>query len=229
MELLSSFQYQSYYIYFFCSIVFVSIDCGTSDSYTDDNLITWTGDDDNMQNGESHVVQTAYSVSPVMDTLRAFTTRSKNCYAIEATKGERVLLRATFHYGNYDNRSSPPTFDLQFDGNRWASVETSIDGLVYYELIYVVKGDYVSVCVAQTQPDQFPFISALEVRSLLPTMYDKLDRNYPLYLIGRVAYGANATIRFVFKIHEENFINLYSVRPPSVEHVDFDFKLNFWS
>lgn len=143
------------------------------------------------------MVQTASSVSPVMDSLRAFTTRSKNCYSVKATRGERVLIRASFHYGNYDNKSSPPTFDLHFDGNLWASVETSSDGLVYYELIYVVKGDNVSVCVAQTEPDRFPFLSALELRSLLPTMYDKLDRNYPLYLIGRVAFGANADIRFV--------------------------------
>ncbi|KAH6814094.1 hypothetical protein C2S51_023112 [Perilla frutescens var. frutescens] len=176
--------------------VFVSIDCGSSDSYTDENLIVWSGDDNLILNGESYTVQTSNSISPVIDTLRAFTTRKKNCYSIEATKGERVLLRATFYYGNYDQKSSPPTFDLHFDGNHWATVETSSTEYVYYETTYVLKADYVSVCVAQTKPGQFPFISALEARSLLPTMYDSLDQNYPLHLIRRVAYGARATVRY---------------------------------
>lgn len=140
------------------------------------------------------------SISPVMDSLRVFTTRKKNCYSVEANKGERVLVRASFYYGNYDKKSSPPTFDLQFDGNYWVTVETSSTDYVYYEVTYVVKGDYVSVCVAQTKPGQFPFISALEVRSLLYTMYSHVDQNYPLHLIKRVAYGANGTIRYMNSI-----------------------------
>ncbi|KAI3450474.1 hypothetical protein Pfo_007139 [Paulownia fortunei] len=162
--------------------VFVSIDCGSSDTYTDENLIVWTGDDSYIQNGESQVVQNSNSISPVMDTLRVFTTRKKNCYSVEANKGEKVLVRASFYYGNYDKKSSPPTFDLQFDGNYWVTVETS-------------RG-YVSVCVAQTKQGQFPFMSALEVRSLDSTMYSHVDQSYPLHLIKRVAYGANGTIRY---------------------------------
>lgn len=63
-----------------------------------------------------------------------------------------------------------------------------------YEAIYAVKGDSTSVCVAQTQANQFPFISALEMASLGSNMYSSLDSNYALFLRRRVAFGANETI-----------------------------------
>ncbi|KAL9393234.1 hypothetical protein Peur_012519 [Populus x canadensis] len=131
-----------------------------------------------------------------MNTLRVFTTLKKNCYPITADKGSLVLVRASFFYGNYDKRSSPPSFDLLFDGNHWATVNTSLDQLVYYEVMYVVKSDTTSICLAQTQPNQFPFISALEVRNLDSKMYGDFDPNYALFLRSRIAYGANTTVRF---------------------------------
>lgn len=179
----------------FLFTVFVSLDCGSSETYTDENSIVWLGDEDYISNGESYVVQSSNSLSHVMDTLRVFTSRNKNCYLIKVEKGERVLIRASFNYGNYDGKSSSPSFSLQFDGNNWANVKTS-DQLVYYETIYVVKGDYLSVCLAQTVADQFPFISALEVRSLDSNMYSHVDPNYALFLNRRVAYGSNQTIRY---------------------------------
>ncbi|XP_059315180.1 uncharacterized protein At1g24485-like [Lycium ferocissimum] len=178
--------------------VFVSLDCGSSETYTDiENFIVWLGDEDYMSNGESYVVQSNNSVSHIMDTLRVFTSRNKNCYLIKVEKGGRVLIRASFNYGNYDGKSNPPSFSLQFDGNDWANVKTMSDQLVYYETIYVAKGEYLSVCLAQTVADQFPFISALEVRSLGSTMYDHVDDNHPLFLNRRIAYGSNQTIRYI--------------------------------
>lgn len=175
----------------------MSIDCGASDSYyTDENLQVWIGDNDLIQNGESKVVQSGSKVSDhVMSTLRVFTTRKKNCYTIDAAKGQQVLVRASFYYGNYDKKSAPPVFDLQFDGNYWGTVETSSEDVISYEAIYVVKGSEISVCVAQTTPNQFPFISALEVRSLDSNMYSHVDAQYALFLKSRIAYGANTTIR----------------------------------
>lgn len=178
--------------------MFLSIDCGSSDlTYADTNSLVWIGDENYISNGLSQAVQTSNSVSHVMDTLRVFTSRKKNCYSIKADSGGRVLVRASFYYGNYDSKSSPPTFDLQFDGNDWATVQTLIDQVVYYEVIYVVKGDTTSICLAQTKPDQFPFISALEIRSLGSTMYNQVDLNHALFLKRRVAYGTNQTIRCV--------------------------------
>lgn len=178
-------------------LVIASINCGASDPITDLNLITWTPDDTLISNGDARVVQSSNSVSPVMDTLRVFTSRKKNCYSIPVTKGQKVLVRASFNYGNYDRLSKPPAFDLHFDGNLWTTVQTSMSGFVYYEVTYVTKGDVVSVCVAQTTDNQFPFISALEFRSVDSEVYKDVDENHALFLIARFAYGASQTIRYV--------------------------------
>ncbi|KAF6171604.1 hypothetical protein GIB67_008190 [Kingdonia uniflora] len=175
--------------------VFVSIDCGASSSYKDNHSITWVGDDSYTKSGENHFVQTLDQVSHVATTLRVFMNNKKNCYSVKVDNGDRVLIRATFFYGNYDNKSSPPSFDLHYNGNLWANV-ISDDSEFYYETVYSVKGDSVSICVAQTHPNHFPFISALEVRSLNSSMYKHVDPNYPLFLLRRVAYGTNETVRF---------------------------------
>lgn len=177
--------------------MFVSIDCGSSSSssYTDENLIVWTGDDQYIKTGESHSVQNTTS-DHVLSTLRAFTTRNKNCYYIDSIRQGRALVRATFYYGNYDNKSSPPTFDLQFDGNHWDTVRTSNTDSVYYEVTYFVKGDNLSVCLAQTIDGQFPFISALEFRGLESYMYSYAGNDYPLFLMRRADFGSNATTRY---------------------------------
>ncbi|KAG4380685.1 hypothetical protein GLYMA_16G219300v4 [Glycine max] len=174
--------------------VFVSIDCGSSESSIDKNNIRWIGDDDYIQHGESHQV---YLGSNPLSTLRVFTNRKKNCYSIRVGKGEKILTRASFYYGNYDDKFSPPVFDLQFDGNYWATVNTSsYYYYVDYEAIYVTKGNFTSICVAQTRPNQFPFISSLEVRSLDPKMYSHVDSNHALILKWRYASGGNQTIRY---------------------------------
>ncbi|KAK1587242.1 hypothetical protein Q3G72_010930 [Acer saccharum] len=178
---------------------FESIDCGGSGYYTDENFIVWTGDDEFMQNiGDTKVVQSGNAVSDhVMSTLRVFSsTRKKNCYSIDVDKGVQVLVRASFYYGNYDKKSAPPSFDLHFNGNYWDTVETSSENVVYYEAIFVVKDNGVSVCVAQTKPNQFPFMSALEVRSLDSHMYNDVDAEYALFLKTRTTYGAKDIVRF---------------------------------
>ncbi|CAA0823150.1 Probable LRR receptor-like serine/threonine-protein kinase [Striga hermonthica] len=176
--------------------VFLSIDCGSSVSYRDDNLIDWSGDDNFTRTGESRSVPSASWLPRAAATLRVFTSRAKNCYHIDSFKRGRALVRAGFYYGNYDGRSSPPTFELQFDGNRWATVETLASELVYHEVVYVMKGESISVCLAQTRPGQFPFLSSLEFRSLEPFMYAMVNETQPLFLRRRVAFGSNATIRY---------------------------------
>ncbi|KAK1373661.1 putative LRR receptor-like serine/threonine-protein kinase [Heracleum sosnowskyi] len=172
------------------------IDCGSTFGKTDGFDTVWRGDGDLISNGVIQSVQSSNADSdPIMDTLRVFTTGIKNCYAFDVEEGERIVVRASFKYGNYDNKSSPPTFDLQFDGNFWTTVETSNDEVVAHEVTYVVKKNVASVCVAQTKADQFPFISAIEVRSTDSDVYSNADPSYALLLQTRVAYGADAVIR----------------------------------
>nr|XP_043637049.1 putative leucine-rich repeat receptor-like protein kinase At2g19210 [Erigeron canadensis] len=174
--------------------VFVSIDCGASGSFKDENSIEWKGDSDLISNGVTHVVQSNYSVSQVLDTLRVFTTRKKNCYSVDVEEGEKILVRAGFNYGNYDKKLNPPVFDLLFDGNFWVTVNTTV--WKRYEVIYVTKRNVISICVAQKNPNQFPFISTLEVRSLDSRLYNEVGENYALFRELGTAYAVNETIRF---------------------------------
>ncbi|MCL7023765.1 hypothetical protein MKW94_009708, partial [Papaver nudicaule] len=191
--------------------VFISIDCGSSSSepYTDKRSIVWVGDSQYVQTGEARNVITESIPdgldSHVMSTIREFTTRNKNCYSLDVendksednSKIERVLVRASFYYGNYDNKSNPPIFDLQFNGNKWASVETSMTRIVYKEVVYSLnQGNTITVCLAQTRLDTLPFISALEIRSLDSDIYGYVDPNYPLIFMQREAYGTNTIIRY---------------------------------
>ncbi|KAM1205589.1 hypothetical protein ACFX2I_006388 [Malus domestica] len=174
----------------------VSIDCGSSDSFTDENTIKWVGDDEFVSGGKSQVVQTTNGVARVLTTLRVFSTRKRNCYSIKAEKGAQFLVRATFFYGNYDKKSSPPEFALLLDGNYWADVITSATDLVYKELVYVANGDFIEICLAQTKPNQLPFISAIEIRGLGTDMYSHVDAEYAMVHTRRVAYGATDNIRY---------------------------------
>ncbi|KAL6011190.1 hypothetical protein ACLOJK_001635 [Asimina triloba] len=173
----------------------VNIDCGATDSFVDSNFIAWEADE--APTGQSQTVQNPTSVAHELSTLRVFSgSRKKNCYSISVDKGTKVLVRAAFHYGNYDKESSPPTFDLQLDGNHWATVTTLLDEPVTYEAIYVPKGGSTSVCVAQTKPNQLPFISSVEARALDDGMYNDIDASHALFLVGRYAYGAADIVRF---------------------------------
>lgn len=72
-------------------------------------------------------------------------------------------LEQVFYYGNHDGLSKPPSFNLEIDGNLWATVTTSMseDKPVYHEVIYKIKGDSAKVCLVRTS-NEVPFISSLE-------------------------------------------------------------------
>ncbi|CAL9184881.1 unnamed protein product [Musa hybrid cultivar] len=137
-----------------------------------------------------------------MTTLRVFESRRKSCYRIDVSGGGRVLVRASFNYGNYDGKSFPPSFALQFDANGWDTVVTSLDQPVSREAIYVVKGDATSVCVALTLTNQFPFVSAIEVRSLEWSMYAHVDPSRALFLRTREAFGAQQIVRYKDDVYD---------------------------
>ncbi|MED6108959.1 hypothetical protein PIB30_029058 [Stylosanthes scabra] len=194
---------------------FVSINCGSSEPFTDPQTnITWTQDDAYIDHGQSFNVSLGLGT---FSTLRAFhnNTLRKNCYEIEVQKGEKVLTRASFFYGNYDDKFSPPVFDLIFDGNYWGTVITSISDHVDYEAIYVTKGNYTNVCVSQSNPNHIPFISSIEVRGLKPQMYNHIDQNHSLILLSRRAFGANQTVRYP----DDEFDRIWSAKNSEQEFI----------
>ncbi|WRX32722.1 Malectin-like domain - like 10 [Theobroma cacao] len=173
----------------------VRIDCGSDSTYKDANGDTWKADDDFIKTGNNkQVPQSSSSKVEQLNTLRVFMEQNKNCYTLPTPTSTRYLVRAMFLYGNYDGLSKPPTFDLEFDGNKWASVVTTMTSFTYYEMIYATKGDSISICLARTQDQQFPFISRLESLPLPADMYPQMRRDMAWFNSYRYNYGANDQI-----------------------------------
>ncbi|KAF3776602.1 putative LRR receptor-like serine/threonine-protein kinase, partial [Nymphaea thermarum] len=172
--------------------VLLNIDCGATDMRNDSRGIKWVGDDDYIIAGNASVVQNNDpSGQQQLNSLRYFPSQKKSCYLIGGVnRGRKHMVRASFSYGNYDGKSSPPSFDLQFDGNHWANVTTVPNGTYHWEVIYAPKRENISVCVAQTSPDQIPFISALVIREFEPGMYETDSADDFLLMWKRTAFGS---------------------------------------
>ncbi|KAJ7948600.1 putative Leucine-rich repeat transmembrane protein kinase protein [Quillaja saponaria] len=142
-------------------------------------------------------------------SLRAFpVTRKKYFYTTETDEATKVLVLESFYYGNYDNKDSPPTFELHLDGNFWVTVNASGPDVVVHDAIYNVKRGAISVCVARIYPNQAPFINALDFGGLKPGKYSHIGQNQALLLVKRANYGRNPTG------HDRPFSNIVEDDPP---------------
>ncbi|XP_049933881.1 probable leucine-rich repeat receptor-like protein kinase At2g28990 [Nymphaea colorata] len=176
----------------FADKLVLNIDCGATGTRSDSLGMKWVGDDGYINTGQTAKVNTDYQE---YQTLRYFPSQKKSCYVIPGVAtGRKHMVRASFFYGNYDGKSSPPSFDLQFDGNHWD--RTSSDGPYHWEVIYAPKRDNISVCVAQTSPDQIPFISALVIREFKQGMYETDGTEDFLLTWRRTALGSENFVMY---------------------------------
>ncbi|KAG9453801.1 hypothetical protein H6P81_006705 [Aristolochia fimbriata] len=153
----------------------------------------WQSDDDFIKTGiNSQVQDLGANWGREMDSLRLFPDQSKSCYTLPAKTKQKYLIQAGFFYGNYDGRGFPPSFDLQFDGNSWASVYTTQGSPSFKEAIVFAKRDNISVCVARSLGlnDQIPFISTLVLVTLPSSMYSAMTSGSALVLESRVNFGS---------------------------------------
>lgn len=153
----------------------------------------WQTDEAYIKTGTNQFVSSDdFQTLGLLNTLRTFTTQNKNCYALPALATTRYFVRAVFLYGNYDHLSKPPTFDLEIDGNKWMTVVSSSTEILHYEIIYISMGDTISVCLARTMVNQFPFISSLEAWPILDdNAYIHMNRDLAWLNSYRYNYGAN--------------------------------------
>ncbi|KAK8274377.1 hypothetical protein V6Z12_D10G069100 [Gossypium hirsutum] len=81
--------------------------------------------------------------------LRSFPEGERNCYNLTLKKGDRYLIRATFMYGNYDQRNDLPQFDLYLGPSLWDKVilPNAAFGMVR-EVIHVLQSNYLHICLA---------------------------------------------------------------------------------
>lgn len=175
----------------------IGIDCGSNVSTSTFQLI-WQTDEEFIKSGMNYFIpddSQQQQALAIFNTLRAFTDQNKNCYTLPRTSSNGYFIRAAFLYANYDGKSMPPTFDLQIDGNKWTSVVTSPTDYTYYEILYWPQNSNISVCLARTQSDQFPFISSLEAWPIYYGMYtDLMSKNLAWLKSYRYDYGSTTGI-----------------------------------
>ncbi|XWS20198.1 hypothetical protein CRYUN_Cryun31cG0079300 [Craigia yunnanensis] len=155
---------------------FISLDCGSPEgtSYTEATTgINYISDVPYTQSGVSRRVLPQYRTNMQQQVVyvRSFPEGERNCYNLTLRKGDRYLIRATFMYGNYDERNELPEFDLYLGPTLWGTVIIpSASPDISRELIHVVQSNYLHICLVNTGKGT-PFISALELRLLKSTTY----------------------------------------------------------
>ncbi|CAN6442419.1 unnamed protein product [Victoria cruziana] len=173
----------------------LNVDCGTTGKTAGYLSMSWIGDEQYVKSGKSATVQIDESLIPPLTTLRYFPSGRKNCYSFPGIgAGIKLLVRALFYYGNYDGLGSPPTFNILFNGNLWSPVIFSEQNVsVLFEMVHVNGVDDISVCLARTKPNDVPFINSIEIKKLEGNMYASMDKDRPLYVMGRYAYASPTT------------------------------------
>ncbi|KAJ3695101.1 hypothetical protein LUZ60_000478 [Juncus effusus] len=174
---------------------FISIDCGAEVNYTDPiTNIFYSTDDRYINTGENFPIELNNLTSiPYLDqTVRFFESEKddRHCYALNATKGNRYLVRATFLYAKCqkENITLPVQFDLYVGNSRWTTVNVTRPSNEYaFEVISIALTDIIWVCLVNTGNGD-PFISALELRPMNNNLYPVND-DQSFSLLFRYNYG----------------------------------------
>ena len=99
------------------------------------------------------------------------------------------MIRASFKYGNYNEKDQAPKFDLYLGVDLWDTVKIQ-DSLtaMYEEIIHVPSSDHIHVCLVYKGYGT-PFISALELRPLSNQIYVS-EVGSSLILYGRYDFSS---------------------------------------
>ncbi|CAK9213835.1 unnamed protein product, partial [Sphagnum troendelagicum] len=152
----------------------VFVDCGSVARYVDSiTNISWVPDaPDYITTGVNGYVPSASSIYPNFSeftTVRYFPdTRAKNCYSFPVMPNSTYLIRGTFLYGNYDNGTTLPSFQMAIDGTIVANVTFDNAAIfVYYEFMVASVSNVTFLCLLRDSSNSVPFISAISF-SFLP-------------------------------------------------------------
>ncbi|CAI8614548.1 unnamed protein product [Vicia faba] len=178
---------------------FVSLDCGGTESFTDEIGLDWTPDN-KLTYGEIATISVANQTRKQYTTLRYFPADSrKYCYTLDVIGRTRYLLRATFLYGNFDKNNVYPKFDVSVGATHWSTIVISdADSVEMRELIFLASSSSVSVCLSNATTGQ-PFLSTLELRQFNGSVYfTEFEKQFYLSVSARINFGAetDAPIRY---------------------------------
>ncbi|KMZ71907.1 putative Protein kinase [Zostera marina] len=197
---------------------FISIDCGQEKNYTDTATgLRYVSDFDGfVDTGETHKIPTdmeQYATNQQGYHLRSFPNGIRNCYRLLVDENKKYLIRASFMYGNYDQRNNPPQFDLYLNVDLWSSVDLRGRSKthVFLEISVFASRNWMFVCVVNTGLGT-PFVSSLELRPLKDDMYPLVTNNQSFVLFQRsnVQPIRNETLRYPTDIYDRFWIPYYS-------------------
>ncbi|KAK9266037.1 hypothetical protein L1049_017792 [Liquidambar formosana] len=167
----------------------ISIDCGIPEDFHYADVKTelhYASDAGFIDTGLNKNISLQYQSETLQRSLmnvRSFPQGKRNCYTIKPAEGKDTvyLIRASFMYGNYDDRDQLPEFELYVGVNSWDSVKfDNASHIVMKEIIHVPLMDSVYVCLLNTGSGT-PFISALELRHFHDSSYRTQSRSLLLY------------------------------------------------
>ncbi|KAJ3680855.1 hypothetical protein LUZ60_015344 [Juncus effusus] len=178
---------------------FISLDCGGTESYTDDIGLKWTPDD-NLFGQRANISLPNITNEKYYTTVRYFPSDNrKYCYTLPVLTGLRYLVRATFLYGNFDNTNMYPSFDISLGATTWDSI-VIIDAVtpIVTEIVLLASAPSLSVCLLNSTSGS-RFISTIELRQFNNSMYyTPVETKFFLLLGARVNFGTstNDSIRY---------------------------------
>ncbi|CAM6057671.1 unnamed protein product [Sphagnum tenellum] len=183
------------------------VNCGSIASYVDNVTgITWMPDDqfiDKSSGVNANVANASEYYYPDFSeftTLRYFPdSRAKNCYSFPVTPNETYQIRGTFFYGNYDNQTTVPSFQMGVDGTIVASnIISELYVIAYQEITYVPQRNVTFLCLSRDLTNSVPFISAISlVNVTAPAPFaDNIYMGYYYVTQFRWNFGGNGIIRY---------------------------------
>jgi len=183
------------------------VNCGSTASYVDNVTgITWMPDDQfiDEKSGVNANVSSSSQYYPdfsELTTLRYFPdSRAKNCYSFPLTPNTTYQIRGTFFYGNYDNQTTVPKFQMAIEGTIVASNFISeVYVIAYQEISYVARRNVTLLCLSRDITNSVPFISAISLVKSNPedVFADNLYMRYYYVTQFRGNFGGNGIIRYV--------------------------------
>ncbi|KAH9310924.1 hypothetical protein KI387_025959, partial [Taxus chinensis] len=166
---------------FFVSVLaqpgFLNIDCGGRNNSTDyETNMTWIVDANYIDVGQTAKVSMS-NIPLHLQYLRFFPKPlKKSCYRLPVIPNVTYLLRLWFLSGNYDRAQKLPSFNVSFETQ--GMLTQKVQSITYAETIQwtsekilVSPGGVLYVCLIRTSDDSDPFVSAIQLRSLLSGMY----------------------------------------------------------
>jgi hypothetical protein len=129
------------------------------------------------------------------------------------TPNETYQIRGTFFYGNYDNQTTVPSFQMAVEGTIVASIISDLYFMAYQEITYVPQRNETFLCLSRDLTNSVPFISAISLVNITGnfTVADSLDGLYNGYYYVtqfRWNFGGNEIIRYVIS---QNYVRSIQV------------------